>query len=210
MVKVEKKVRLMGLAALGLVTGLMISQLINAQAGEDGWVALFNGKDLTGWTASEKGDFKAEDGAIVVRGKRAHLFTDKEFKNFDFKCEIMTEPGSNSGFFIHTKPEETWPSNGYEVQVNCSHRDPVRNGSIYNVVKNYDPIAKDNEWYKFEVIVKGKNIVTKINDKVVVDFTEPEGVTGTRKLSKGAFAIQAHDDKSVVKYRNLMVKELPD
>ena len=58
--------------------------------------------------------------------------------------------------------------------------------------------------------VKGKNIVTKINGKVVVDFTEPEGVTGTRKLGKGSFAIQAHDPKSEVRYRNLMVKELPE
>lgn len=205
-----KKFRLMGLAALSLVTGLMMSQLINAHAAEDGWVSLFNGKDLTGWKASEKGEFKAEDGMIVVRGKKAHLFTDKEFKNFDFKCEIMTEPGSNSGFYIHTKYMEDWPTQGYEVQVNCSHGDPVRNGSLYNVVKNYVPYAKDNEWYTLEVIVKGKNIVTKVNGTVVVDYTEPEGVTGTRKLGKGSFAIQAHDPKSVVKYRNLMVKELPE
>ncbi len=205
-----KKVRLMGLAALGLATGLLVSQLINAQAAEDGWVSLFNGKDLTGWKASEMGDFKVEDGCIVVRGKRAHLFTDKEFKNFDFKCEIMTMPGSNSGFFIHTGYEETWPSKGYEVQVNCSHRDPVRNGSIYNVVKNREPIAKDNEWYTLEVSVHGKEVVTKINGKIAVEYIEPEGVTGPRKLGKGSFAIQAHDDKSVVKFRNLMVKPLPD
>ncbi|MES2790864.1 MAG: DUF1080 domain-containing protein [Planctomycetota bacterium] len=205
-----KKFRLMGLAALSLVAGLMVSQLISAHAAEDGWISLFNGKDLTGWKASEKGEFKAEDGMIVVRGKKAHLFTDKEFKNFDFKCEIMTEPGSNSGFYIHTKYMEDWPTQGYEVQVNCSHGDPVRNGSLYNVVKNYVPHAKDNEWYTLEVIVKGKNIVTKVNGTVVVDYTEPEGVTGTRKLGKGSFAIQAHDPKSVVKYRNLMVKELPE
>ena len=205
-----KKVRMMGLAALGLVTGLLFSQLINAQAAEDGWVSLFNGKDLTGWKASEMGDFKVEDGAIVVRGTRAHLFTEKQFKNFDFKGEIMTTLGSNSGFYIHTAYEETWPNQGYEVQVNCSHRDPVRNGSIYNVVKNRDPIAKDNEWYTLEVSVHGKEIITKINGKIAVEYIEPEGVTGTRKLGKGSFAIQAHDDKSVVKYRNLMVKPLPD
>lgn len=205
-----KKIGWMGIAVLGLAVGLTLNQSFNAYAEEDGWVSLFNGKDLTGWKASEKGEFAVEDGCLVVRGKKAHLFTDKEFKNFDVKCEIMTKPGSNSGFYFHTKYYEDWPKDGYEVQVNCSHTDPVRNGSIYNVVKNYDPIARDNEWYKFEVIVKGKNVVTKINDKIVVDFTEPEGVTGDRRLGKGSFAIQAHDPKSEVRYRNIMVKELPD
>ena len=200
----------MGLATLSLLAGLMVLPLINAQAAEDGWVSLFNGKDLTGWKASEMGDFKVEEEAIVVRGKRAHLFTEKEFKNFEFKCEIMTQPGSNSGFYFHTKYEEAFPSQGYEAQVNCSHRDPVRNGSLYNVVKNRDPIAKDNEWYTLEISVKGKEIITKINGKTVVEYIEPDGVTGPRKLSKGSFAIQAHDPMSVVKFRKLMVKELPE
>ena len=209
MVKLVIKFRLLGLAALGLVFGLLVAPLINAQAAEDGWVSLFNGKDLAGWKASEMGDFKVEDGMIVVRGKKAHLFTDKEFKNFDFKCEIMTTPGSNSGLYFHTKYLEDWPTQGYEVQVNCSHRDPVRNGSLYNVVKNREPIAKDNEWYTLEVTVTGKTIVTKVNGKIVVEYVEPDGVTGTRKLGQGSFAIQAHDPMSVVKYRKLMVKELP-
>ena len=180
------------------------------QKTDEGYIALFNGKDLTGWKASENGKFTVEEGCIVVRGNRAHLFTEKEFKNFEFSTEIMTEPGSNSGLYFHTKYEETWPNNGYECQVNCTHTDPVKNCSIYNVVKNYDPIAKDNEWYKVQITVKGKNIVTRVNGKVVVDYTEPEGVTGTRKLSKGSFAIQAHDPKSVVRYRNVQVKELPE
>jgi hypothetical protein len=197
-----------GLAILAVVAGFALTQAFAAE--EEGWVKLFNGKDLTGWKASENGKFTVEDGCIVVRGNRAHLFSEKEFKNFEAKVEIMTKPGSNSGFYIHTKYQESWPDQGYEVQVNCTHTDPVKNGSIYNVVKNYDPIAKDDEWYTLEVKVKGKNIVTKVNGKIVVDYTEPEGVTGPRKLSKGSFAIQAHDPKSEVRYRSVMVKELPD
>ncbi|MDB5389513.1 MAG: hypothetical protein JWM11_5159 [Planctomycetaceae bacterium] len=208
----NKKVRMAVYLIVTFVIGFAIAQAVEKlvlHGAEPEWQPLFNGKDLTGWKASENGDFKVEDGTIVVRGKRAHLFTEKEYKNFDVKCEIMTKPGSNSGFFVHTKYMEDWPKQGYEVQVNCTQGDPVKNGSIYNVVKNYDPIAKDNEWYTLEVIVKGKNIVTKVNGKVVVDFTEPEGVTGDRKLGKGSFAIQAHDAKSEVRYRNIMIKELP-
>lgn len=173
---------------------------------DSGWVLLFNGKDLTGWHASENGDFTVEDGAILVRGDRAHLFTLQEFKNFEFKCEIMTEPASNSGLYFHTKYEESWPSRGYEVQVNTTHKDPVKNGSLWGVVRSFDPIVKDNEWFSLEIKVDGYNVVTRVNGKVVVDYTELEGVTSGRRIDKGSFAIQAHDEKSIVRYRNIMVK----
>jgi hypothetical protein len=175
---------------------------------KDGYVSLFNGTDLTGWKASEGVTWKVEDGCIVTPPQRSHLFTEKTFKNFDLICEILTEPGSNSGVYFHTQYEETWPSVGYEAQVNCTHGDPVKNGSLYNVVKIYEPNARDNEWYTLQVTVKGKNIVTKVNGKVVVDYTEPEGVTSPRRLGQGSIALQAHDPKSVVKYRSVKIKSL--
>lgn len=175
---------------------------------DDGFVSLFNGQDLSGWKASENGNFSVEDGVIVVRGNRAHLFTISEYQNFDFTCEIMTQPGSNSGIYFHTAYEETWPSRGYEVQVNCTHSDPVKNGSLWGVVKNYNAWVKDNEWYAMQITVEGQNIVTRINGKIVVDYTEPAGVTVARRIGKGSIALQAHDPKSVVRYRNLQVKQL--
>lgn len=175
---------------------------------EEGFVRIFNGQDLSGWRASENGKFSVEKGAIVVRGKRAHLFTLVEYKDFDFRCEIMTEPGSNSGIYFHTRYEETWPTQGYEVQVNCTHRDPVKNGSLWGVVKNYDARVKDNEWYSMRITVKGQDIVTRVNGEIVVDYTEPVGVTAARRIGKGSIALQAHDPDSVVRYRNVEVKEL--
>ena len=177
-------------------------------AEDSGWIRLFNGRDLAGWRASENGDFRVEDGAIVVRGKRAHLFTEKQFGNFDFKCEVMTSPGSNSGIYLHTEYEETWPSKGYEVQVNCTHGDPVKNGSLWGVVKAYEPNASDDEWFTMQITVQGKNIVTRVNGKIVVDYTELAGVTASRRIDKGSIAFQAHDPKSVVRYRNVKVREL--
>ncbi|MGE4004171.1 MAG: DUF1080 domain-containing protein [Planctomycetaceae bacterium] len=177
---------------------------------EEGFVSLFNGKDLTGWTVSDKGLFKVEDGKIVANGPRSHCFTDKEFKNFEFRADVMTTPGSNSGIYFHTKYLDSgWPMDGYEAQVNVTQGDPVKTGSLYNVIKLYETPAKDNEWWTQTIIVKGKNIVVKINGKVVIDYTEPEGVTGTRRLSEGKFALQAHDPKSVTYYKNIRVKELP-
>lgn len=186
-------------------------------ATEEGFVDIFNKKNLDGWKPSEQKEgspsqFTVENGELVVHGTRAHLFTTKNYKNFHLKLEIMTKPGSNSGVYIHTKYEDSWPKNGYEVQVNCTHGDPVKNGSIYHIVKNYDPIAKENEWYTMDIIVKGKNVVTKVNGKNVVDYTEPPGVIGTEKLNPaegGAIAIQAHDPKSEIHYRSIKIKELP-
>ena len=175
---------------------------------DEGFVSLFNGQDLSGWKASENGNFSVEGGVIVVRGNRAHLFTISEYQNFDFTCEIMTQPGSNSGIYFHTAYEETWPSRGYEVQVNCTHSDPVKNGSLWGVVKNYNARVKDNEWYAMRITVEGQNIVTRVNGEIVVDYTEPAGVTAARRIGKGSIALQAHDPKSVVRYRNIRLKQL--
>jgi hypothetical protein len=181
-----------------------------ANESEEGFTKLFNGKDLTGWKIAENGKFEVVDGTIRVSGPRAHLFTEKEFKNFEFRAEVKTTPGSNSGIYFHTKFQESgWPEIGHESQVNVTHGDPVKTGSLYNVRKLFKTPAKDNEWWTQTIIVKGQQIIIKINGETVIDYEEPKDVEGGRKLSKGSFALQAHDPKSVVFYRNIRVKELP-
>ncbi len=183
----------------------------------DGFISLFDGKSMDGWKVNENPDsFRVKDGMIVANGPRAHLFydgkvCDHNFKNFHFKAEVMTTPDSNSGLYFHTKfQEEGWPSAGYEVQVNQTHGDPKKSSGLYDVKDVFEAPAKDNEWYTQEIIVKGKQIITKVNGKTLVDYTEPDGVTKSRKLSSGTFAIQAHDPKSQVFYKNIMVKPLED
>ena len=108
---------------------------VNCLAAEDGWICLFDGKSLDGWKVSENPDsFKVEDGQIVAFGPRGHLFYDGDvenhnFKNFHFKADVMTTPGSNSGLYFHTKYQDSgWPSAGYEAQVNNTHSDPKKTG----------------------------------------------------------------------------------
>lgn len=183
------------------------------------WVSLFDGKTLNGWKVGENAaSFKVEDGAIVVNGPVGHLFYDgsvgnHDFKNFEFKAKVMTMPGSNSGLYFHTKyQEKSWPSKGYEVQVNNSHTDWKRTASLYDIKDVKETYVKDNEWYTETILVQGKRIITKINDQVVVDYTEPDNIDQSkgRKLSRGTFAIQAHDPKSKVFVKDIMVKILPD
>src|SRR5262245_47695809 len=177
----------------------------------DGWISLFNGKDLTGWKASEGVEWQVVEGEIITPPQRSHLFTEQEFKNFEYKVDCLTKPGSNSGLYFHTKYEDSFPKTGFEVQVNQTQSDRVKSGSIYNLIKLLSSPVKDDEWYTYHIIVKGREIVVKINDKTLFEYIEPEGVVGpTNKLGKGSFAIQAHDPGSEAHYKNIMVKPLPD
>jgi hypothetical protein len=185
---------------------------------EEGFVSLFDGKTMDGWKANENIDsWKLIDGALVCQGPRSHLFyvgDDKPFVNFEFRADVLTTPGSNAGIYFHTKFQKSgWPKHGFEAQVNLTHGDPKKSGSLYGVVNVSDPPAKDNEWHTQTIIVQGKRIIIKINDKVMVDYTEPAdqkpGKGFTRILDKGTFAFQAHDPKSKVSFKNIRVKRLP-
>ena len=187
---------------------------------KDGWISIFDGKSLEGWKVGENAStFNIENGTIVVAGPRAHLFYDGKigehnFKNFEFKAQVMTTPGSNSGIYFHSQYQaDGWPSKGYEVQVNNSHTDWRRTGSLYGVQDVKDVFVEDNVWYTEHIIVQGKHIIIKINDKTVVDYTEPEEIATKvkdpgRKISNGTFALQGHDPKSKVYYKDIMVKPL--
>ncbi len=186
------------------------------------WKSLFDGKSLNGWKVGEHaGTFSVEDGSIVAHGETAHLFyvgdvQDHNFKNFEFKAQVMTTPGSNSGIYIHTAYQDSgWPAKGYEVQVNNSHTDWRRTGSLYSIVDIKEVYVKDNEWFTEYIKVKGKRVTIKINDKTVVDYTEPDNVQrpadmAGRVISNGTFALQGHDPKSKVYFKDLLVKRLPD
>jgi len=180
-----------------------------------GWISLFDGETLKDWKVGENAEtFSVDSGMIIVHGKRAHIFytgdvNNHDFTNFHFKAEVMTTPGSNSGIYFHTQYQESgWPSKGFEVQVNNSHTDWRRTGSLYAINDVRDTFVKDNEWYTEEIIVLGKTVTTKLNGRIVMEYTEPENAKGDRIISKGTFALQGHDPKSKVYYRNIVVKPL--
>ncbi len=193
-----------------------------ARSGGSGWISLFDGKTLDGWKASGKpGSFSVQDGTIKVAGPTSHLFYEgpvknHEFKNFVFKAQVKTEPGSNSGIYFHTRFQQNgFPDNGFEVQVNNSHTDWKRTAGLYDIKDVREVYVKDDEWFTMEIRVEGKQITTKINGKTIVEYTEPEGAKPPpghpgRILSSGTFALQAHDPHSVVYYKDIQVMPLPD
>lgn len=190
----------------------------NKPVKEKGFKTIWDGKTWNGWKISEpeKTSWSIQDGAIVAKGPRSHVFymgDPKPFVNFELKVEAMTEPGSNGGVYFHTQWQETgFPKMGFEVQVNQTHTDKKRTGSLYNVVNVEEQLVKDNEWYTYHIIVKNKHVTIKVNDKVAVDWEQPTdrqpGKDMPLMLDKGTFAFQAHDPKSVIRYRNVRVKRL--
>ncbi|NDC54681.1 MAG: DUF1080 domain-containing protein [Planctomycetia bacterium] len=207
--------RARGVAVLATV---LAAATLTARADEPGFESLFDGRSLAGWKASENvGSWQVIDGEIVCHGPRSHLFYvgpdaahPAEFTDFHLKAEVLTKPGANSGIYFHTQFQETgWPTKGHEAQVNNTQKDPVRTGSLYNVVKNFDAPAKDDEWFTEEVIVEGNHITIKVDGRTIVDHVEKtEEVKDGRRLSRGTFALQAHDPGSEVHYRNIRVKRL--
>ncbi len=195
---------------------------LNLYAQQDGWISLFDGKSLNGWKVGDNAStFSVDSGMIKVNGNTAHLFydgsvKDHNFKNFEFKTDVMTKPHANSGIYFHTAFQQGgWPSKGYEVQVNNSHTDWRRTGSLYAVQDVKEVYVPDDVWFTEYVKVEGKHVIIKINDKVVVDYTEPENVQRPddmkgRIISSGTFALQGHDPGSTVYFKNIMVKPLAD
>ncbi|WP_207510594.1 3-keto-disaccharide hydrolase [Longitalea luteola] len=203
------------------IAGCLLAGAAVAQKGSKKWISLFDGKSLTGWKVGENAaTFSVDSGRIVAHGNVAHLFydgpvQDHNFKNFHFRADVMTTPGSNSGIYFHTAYQEGgWPKKGYEVQVNNSHTDWRRTGSLYAVDDVKDVLVKDNVWFTEEIIVQDKKVTVKVNGKTVVEYTEPENAQrpadmNGRFLSSGTFALQGHDPDSKVYYKNIQVSILP-
>jgi len=182
------------------------------------WQSLFDGKTLEGWQASEnKETFTTRNGMIVAHGPRSHLFytglvNDANFKNFEFKADVMTTKGSNSGIYFHTEYQETdWPSKGFECQVNTTHSDRKKTGGLYNVQDVIDEAPSvDDQWFHYYIRVEDNHVIIQIDGKTTVAWTQPEDWEQSgRKIGEGTIALQGHDPKSIVYYKNIMIKVLP-
>jgi hypothetical protein len=185
---------------------------------DKGWVQLFNGKDLTGWKThpDDKAKWEVKDGAIVGSGPAGHLYSDRgDFENFHYRIEAKINDGGNSGQYFRTQYGKGFPK-GYEAQVNATHRDPIKTGSLYPAFNPKlspderkkllvaEAAHKPDEWFTQEVIADGNHIIIKVNGKTTVDFVDENNT-----YTKGHFAIQQHDPGSTVQVRKIEVKELP-
>jgi hypothetical protein len=189
-----------------------------AAAAEREWVSLFDGKSLEGWTVRElagKGTSKWEvkDGAIEGSGQPSMLFSPKgHYKNFRYRAELKINDGGNSGMYIRTPVEGTF-TKGYEIQVNSTHSDPIKTGSVYTFVHVFKKLVPPDTFFTQEVeavdkMYRGKmvtHIRVTVNNELLYEFLDHN-----RSWKEGHFAFQQHDPGSRVTIRKVEVMELPD
>ena len=208
-----------GVVAIGLIAS-------HAHAGQtdekdtknlknEGFVELLDGKTLSGWEALENAESWSvlPDGSVRGKGKRSHLFSLKEYTDVHFRADVKTDKGSNGGLYVRTTKTAKFPfPPAYEAQVNNTAPAKHRTGSLYIIADSgrwttpvqikQSPVS-DNEWWTEEIIVKANHIVIRVNGKTVVDYVDKGKTHPT-----GYLALQLHDPRSVVYYKNVMVKDL--
>ena len=189
---------------ISLLAAIALAVAVLPLAAQEGWIAMFDGKTLDGWKANERPEnWSVEDGAIVGRGPRSHLFYMKEeCGDCEFMAEVSISDKGNSGMYFRAAFGTGWPK-GYEAQVNSTHKDWRRTGSLYGIADVKEQLAPPDTWFTQHIIAKGNHIIIKVNGKVVVDCVDENNT-----YQKGYLALQQHDPGSVVRYQNLKMKHI--
>jgi glucose/arabinose dehydrogenase len=172
-----------------------------------GWTPLFDGKTLDGWRASDGGQWKVEQGEIVGSGAASHLFSPRgDYKDFELRAKCKINDGGNSGLYFRAQYGDGWPK-GYEAQVNSTHSDPIKTGSLYGLAPIKTQLIPPETWFDYHVTCRdeanGTHITIRVNDVVVTDFVDTE-----RRFASGHVALQQHHDGSVVRWREIGIRTL--
>jgi hypothetical protein len=193
-----------------IVASLVLFSFSAAAADDTKWISLFDGKTLEGWekVGNDKSVWEVKDGAINGSGPASMLVCTKgPYKNFRYRAEIKINDGGNSGLYFRTTAKPSF-SDGYEAQIDSTHRDPIRTGSLYGFCHVYKQLVKPDTWFSYELEVRddvwrGRKM-TRI--KVTVDGNELyEYMDFALTFKEGHFAFQQHDPGSKVSIRKIEV-----
>lgn len=200
---------------LGTVTALC------AMADNSGWTPLFDGT-LDGWRPNgHTSSWKVAEGHLVADGPSSHLFyagavAGSEFRNFELELECLAEPGCISGVWFHTPYQESGaPTRGFKVQIanmpapQGGFHERRKTGSLFGIRNVYKQFVPDREWFRLNVAVRGLNVQVRLNEMLVVDYTEPATPVAA-PLGRGTFALECHDGASGARFRSIRVRALPD
>ncbi|MEX0939649.1 MAG: DUF1080 domain-containing protein [Pirellulales bacterium] len=211
-------VRLWRFPAVLLIAVLALSTA--AIAADEGWVELFNGKDLTGWKQiNGTAKYVVVDGVIVgttAEGSpNSFLCTEKNYGNFELEFEVKVDSDLNSGVQIRSESKPDYNDgrvHGYQVEISTNGEagfiyDEARRGWLSTDRSDEKARAafKDGEWNKYRVVCQGDLIKTWINGVPVADVTDsmtPKGFIGLQVHSYGG------DEPAQVRWRNIRLKPL--
>ncbi len=197
-----------------LAISLPVATAWSVERPEDGWVSLFNGKDLQGWKElpDHSGHWKVEEGAIVGRGEASgYLFSERgDYENFHLRVEAQINGTGDGGIFFRSElglsgkaRSGVFPA-GIEAQIRVGGAEKAeRTGGLGHVKPVNDRLTEPNVWFTLEVIAEGKHIIVKVNDKTTVDFVDHDG-----GYAKGHIVLQQYTPRTVVKFRKIEIKDL--
>ena len=189
-------------------------------AEKDGWVSLFDGKSLEGWTQRNgTATYRVEDGAVVgktaVNSPNSFLCSDKPYCDFELQFDVMVDNGLNSGVQIRSRSSKDFNNervHGPQVEIESA---PGESGYIYGeatgrgwLSPNQDikDTIKNGEWNHYRVVAVGPRIQTWINDRKVEDLTDEES------SQCGFIGLQVHNvgDRGPfeVRWKNIRIKDL--
>jgi hypothetical protein len=211
--------KLMTATALAFALTLGAHAATQLTPDKDGYLHLFNGKDLAGWEIwDKKTDFPIKDGIIRCEhggGGQFMLYTAQEFSDFELVVEWRVSPKGNSGVFIRS-PFKEWPwETAYEIQI--SNEQPPRDndhctGSLYGCAPVHPrPDETPERWRTYTVRAEGGHITVKVDGVQVVDFNQAANEKTKDKPLKGFIGVQdnhAGIENTWVEYRTIKVKPL--
>jgi hypothetical protein len=176
----------------------------NSQSG-DGWIQLFNGKNLDGWTpTNDEVNWRVEDGAIIAdkrKGKAGnHLVSKDSYKDHMIYAEFWTSDDANSGIFVRCNPKQIGAKTCYEVNIFDKRPDPsYGTGSIVYFAEANPVMKAGGKWNTYEITAKGRNISVTLNGKQTANLNNG-------MFEQGHFTLQY--GTGVVKFRKVAVKPL--
>lgn len=153
---------------------------LTPQEAAEGWILLFDGETLFGWTSEGQAQWRVQDGAIVAdTGGPGWLRTNSEFADFLLVCEFRTGTDGNSGIFLRAaKPDIGAPhETGYELQIWNQHPE-FPTGSLVNHARARRASFRPNEWNRFEVLANGTHWIVKLNGERVLETRDSKSRVG--------------------------------
>ena len=200
----------------------------------EGFVALFNGNDLSGWKglvadpparakmsaedlakAQEKADqsmrdhWKVEDGTLVFDGKGQCLCTAKDYGDFEMYVDWKILKSGDSGIYLRGTPQvQIWDTDLKSVGAE------VGSGGLYNNQKNPSkPLVKADkpvgEWNHFYIKMVGEKVTVKLNDILVTDNVVLENFYERDKPIYPTGQIELQNHGNTLYFKNVYLKELP-
>jgi hypothetical protein len=183
-------------------TGPKLNQPSSAET-QAGWVLLFDGESLAGWTPRDQARWDVVDGVIVHRAGSGpgFLCTTKHYDNFELKVDFWVDAVANSGVFLRCPP--TGPiaaTNAYEVNIFDAH-EKWPTGSINYVARREGDVHSVGRWSSFHLTAQGNHLVVRFDGRVVVD-------THNDREKSGPIGLQQFNGQGMVKFRNLKLRPL--